>query len=141
MKEQIPSAINDSLTKQFAVAALAGKRTVAEFAKEFNMPRHQVSKILNSPEYKLMVDEMTDKEVMPIINRARAKIARLLDKSIKVLEKHLDEDNLEGVKLVLKVSGLDSKPEERQADTNIQVILPSTTTIKEVSSTIIEQGE
>lgn len=128
------------MIKQLAAAALSGTVTIAALSRQFNLPRHTVKKIINSPEYTEVLGKMTDDEIMPVINRTRAKITKLGDKAVKVLEKHLEEDNLEGVKLVLKVMGLDNKPEEKQADTNINVILPGSSE-KDVPSIVINQED
>jgi hypothetical protein len=119
------------LIRQVAALTLSGVNSINGVAKQLDVSRHQVRKVLAHPEYKKLLEELADKELLPVLMDMRSRIAKLGAKSIDVLSSHLDEGSLDAVKLVFKALGLEQQ-EKAAGDTSIQVILPGASEEKSV---------
>lgn len=130
-----PKAVVDSvLVRKVAALAIAGAKT-SDICRQLNLTRYEVKKITEREDFQQIVEQEGDREITPLINRAKADLARLVNKSIKVVERHLEKDNLEAAKIVLRSVGLE-KAEAQQADTQINVILPTGVNVKDVAATV-----
>lgn len=120
---QRPPVIMDELVlKQIAAVAISGA-SYRQIADTLGISRTLVKKACESPKFKELVAKIGDEELAPAIVRAKSRISKLLDKAMIVLEHHLDQNNLEAVKLVFKSIGLDNT-ETGAGDSTINVILP-----------------
>lgn len=128
--------VDRGLMKQIAASDLAGFMSKAEIARQFNLSHHAVAKILKSDEYNLIKDRLSDAVIAPALKQAKISLSALLKQAIKVVKKHLEEDNLEAAKLVFKSMGIGDKEDEK-GDTAITVILPGSEAPKEVQSDIV----
>ena len=120
-----PSVIVDQvLTKKAALLVLSGKDSVLALSKELGLSRWATKKMVDSQEFKDLITTLSETELLPLIQEMRKNVANLGKKAIKVLELHLNEGNLEAVKIVFKSMGL-AETEMKQSDTNLTVVLPS----------------
>jgi hypothetical protein len=126
-KEEKPEIIIDAvLTKKAALLVLAGKDSILGLSKELGLSRWATKKLVDSQEFKAHLTNLSEAELLPLVQEMRQSIGKLGKKALQVLENHLDDNNLEAVKLVLKTMGL-MENEVKQADTTLNVILPGST--------------
>jgi len=118
-----PESISQTvLMQKVATLAISGYKT-SQIAKELSLSLGLVRKITKDPKFLELIEETSEKELAPLLTKAKAEMARLVSKSIKVVENCLDKDDLEAAKIVLKSVGLASQ-EEKQGSTELNIIMP-----------------
>lgn len=96
---------------------------ISQICKETGLSRYEVNKVLKNDAFQDLLQDTGGKELMSVVDKAKAKLSRLVDKAIAVVEKRLDKDDLEAAKMVFKATGIE-KSEEKPVDTSINLILP-----------------
>jgi len=137
--------VEEVLTKQVATFLLSNP-SITDCAKQFSITTAAVRRITNSPKYKELVSTKGDEELGPALQQAKAQLARLTTKSVKVLEKAMDvyletgtggREAMTSATIQLKAVGLNEE-QEKQQDTSITVVLPSGTEIKTYDAEKVE---
>lgn len=133
--------VNEMIITQVASLAIAGQSASA-IGRQLGMSSRFVSKVLAHPDYKALMQRTADKELVPVIVRAKAELAKLVNKAIKVVEEQLDDGNLQAAAMVFKSIGLD-ETSDKAGDTSINVILPGAAPreTKDVDSLIVNIPE
>ena len=125
------TVVDESLTRQVATIALTGA-SVSEIAKQLAITPAAVRKIQNSDRFKDLVKETSEESLAPALAEAKAKLAKIAGKGVRVLEKAMDNyleagtggrDAIQAAMTALKAVGLHEETEKQQ-DTQINVILP-----------------
>lgn len=125
------TVVNEALTRQIATVALGGASST-EIGKQLGISPVAVRKIQSSDRYKDIVAEAAEAELGPALAKAKAQLARLSTKAVKVIEGTLDKyieegtggrDALAAATVVLKSVGLHEE-QDKQQDTQITVVLP-----------------
>lgn len=94
-----------------------------EAAKHLGISIHQVHKLEKTEDFKVAVREITEEMMKTAAMHWKGAMGKLIPKAIKVLEKCLDEGDLEAVKVVIKGFGMDQM-ETAQANNSLTVVLP-----------------
>lgn len=135
--QKISDVEKDAIIKRIATMYATGASTNL-IAQTLNLHKNTVNKYIKHPSFMKQYEEDYAKIAAPAKDKARKELARLVPKAIKVIERNLEDDNLEAAKMVLKAIGLEQE-EESKGDTQIVVNLPNLgQEPKEVESTIIE---
>lgn len=131
------AVINTVLAKQIAGLALI-KTPQKAISEQLGLTAYQVGKIMASDEFKAALKEIGDASVAEAKQTIRAQTSKLAQEVTRVLTAKLQEDNLEAVKIALKIIGFDEE-EKVTGDTNISVVLPGVAApVKTVESDVIE---
>lgn len=117
---------------------IAQLNTDDEIATKLGISKRQAQNLRRSETCQKALQELQES----VKAKARTYIARqgnkLLPKAVAALERALDEKaDVQGVKLVLKTYGVIDSEDDKQTDTNITVVMPSTD-VKDVDSEVEE---
>lgn len=124
--------IDEVVTKQVAALAIAGTK-ITEIAKELKISYRAVKQITSSERYAELIKTVGDEALGPLVAAAKAGLARLSAKAVKVIEKALDQaidgsgnmrEGLAAAQVALKAVGI-HEDGGQQNDTQITVVLPS----------------
>lgn len=119
---EIKNLPEEVVTRQVAALAASGaSRTV--IASQLGLSLYKVKAVMASDEFKQLVTDIGDEATRTAKQQIKASVGNLATEVARVLKEQLQENNLEAVKIALKVMGFD-QAEEQKGDTNIQVILP-----------------
>lgn len=109
---------------EVAVLAIAGMPQTG-IAKKLSISRSKVQTIQRKPEYKALFDDMVNETVGTAKGVIKHETAKLASEVMRVLITQLrDKDNLEAVKIALKVLGVDQLEEQEKGGTSINLVLP-----------------
>jgi hypothetical protein len=115
--------IDELVVKQVAALSATGASPVA-IAEQLGMSRYQVKKIIASGRYAEIVKDIGDEVVKGAKQVIRSKTSELAKEITRVLTERLADNDLEAVKVALKIIGFDNSDDKDKGDTNINVILP-----------------
>lgn len=105
----------------------AGQQKMAKILSEEtgqNITWRQIKRVLDSQECKDIIREITDVAISQSKASVRMEMGRLVPKAVKVVEFHLDENNLQAVPILFKAIGVDQQEEGPKGQQNITVVLP-----------------
>lgn len=108
----------------YAIRLLNPNVPSVAIAKELNISRFQVARLIDSSHYKNAIEELGGADVTALVTQAKKKLSKLLHESVRVIEHHLSKNSLDAAKMVLRSQGLEQM-EEKQGDTAITVVLPN----------------
>lgn len=132
-----PVTITEMLIRRVALLTVGGAN-ITQIAQELSIDRSVVRKILNKDECKSIVEEIEREGMATAKAIIRSQTSQLATKIIKVINDHLDNGNLEAVKVGLKILGFNEQEQVKQNDTSITVVLPgSAVPPKEVKADIV----
>lgn len=118
--------------KEVAALKLAGMSD-QQIVKSTGIGRYALNKIKKSPEYKAYYNQLTEEVMEDAKAILRHGVSKLAVSALEVIKMQLEEKgNLEAVKVVMKVMGLDQAEEGKKEDTTLNIILPTTRVEKEV---------
>ncbi len=123
--------LSDSDLAAVILHSVAG-RSASDICKERKLDPSVVSRALNNPLVKEYINDITSAKVSDALVVLKTESARLMRKAMEVIEKRLDDDDLDAVKLV--ISNIKPKEMETSADTAIYVNLPTPHITKETKS-------
>lgn len=112
-----------SVAVQVATMAVGGA-TVTNIAKQLQMTRPQIKRILGSDECIAAMQSITREALATAKARIRIGVADLADMVVEVIKSHLEKNNLHAIAPALKVLGIVEEEPEKAKDTNITVVLP-----------------
>lgn len=115
--------VKQQILERAAVLSLTGAPRT-QIAQELGLSDKAAKRLMDSDEFKQVVQTMGDALSVEAKSKLKKGLARLVDKSLRVLEDNLDEGELEAVKLVFRGLGLEQTDGKIQ-DTQINVILPN----------------
>jgi hypothetical protein len=115
--------IDELVVKQVAALSATGASPVA-IAEQLGMSRYQVKKIIASGQYAEVIKDIGDEVVKGAKQVIRSKTSELAKEITRVLTERLAENDLEAVKVALKIIGFDNSDDKDKGETNINVILP-----------------
>lgn len=118
-----PTEVMNSHIIPNVVAMVVAGCSVHEIARDQNMNRTTVRKIMASHRFRELLEKTSESTLKSAVAQARSGMARLVTESLRVIENKLKEDSLEAVKIVMKGLGVE-KEEGAVQDTNLTVILP-----------------
>lgn len=127
------TVVDEALTRQVATIALTGS-SVSEIAKQLAITPAAVRKIQNSDKFKDLVKATSEESLAPALAEAKAKLSKIAGKGVRVLEKAMDNyleagtggrDAIQAAMTALRAVGLHEEAEKQQ-DTNLTIVLPST---------------
>ncbi len=118
--------VEEAIATKVAVLAVGGK-TFTQIAKELSIPTSRAKKILASDECLRRVREIETEVMQSAKARIRSGVGRLAGEVVRVLEKHLKENNLQAVAPALKILGF-SDQEVAQTDQKLVIVMPGTDT-------------
>lgn len=121
----MPDVVKATILERIAVLSLSGTPKT-QIGKELGLSPRQVTTLMEQDEFQAVVQNLGESLSNEAKNKLRKGLARLVDKSLKVLETSLDEGELEAVKVVFRGLGFD-RPDDTHAGTSITVNLPTTT--------------
>lgn len=112
-------------TRHDAIAAmLISGKSVSAIAEEMGLSRSAVNKITKTPEFKAHLQDISDSMVSTAVNTWKSSMSGLISKAMTVVERKLEEGELEAVKLVMKSIGVEKQVETQQQGA-IQIVLPN----------------
>lgn len=114
--------ITDTIVKQVASLAATGSN-LQEIATSLSISKYYVKKVLAMDSAKALIKEIGDEATSVAKNSIRTKVGLLAKEVGRVIEERLSENDLEAVKVALKIIGFDAQ-EQGPQETNINVILP-----------------
>lgn len=114
--------ISDLVVKQAAAQAATGA-TITQIAASLGISKYHVKRIMQTPKFKAVIKDIGDEAVTNAKQVIRSKTGELAQEVSRVLKERLEDNDLEAVKVALKIIGFDSQETER-GDTNIVVQLP-----------------
>ncbi len=124
--------VTPEITRQMATRRAVGA-TLRDLEQEFGFSRPVVNRVLSTDMAKAVVKGLIEDAVGSAVIEVRRGMADMATVVTKVLRKHLEDDSLEAVKIVLKGLGMDAveKTDVKQAQT-FTVILPGQQAAKEI---------
>lgn len=126
-----PVVMEQIFTKQVVAMAISGL-PANEIAKKLSISKAAVLKIQATENYKDIVTHAGEKDLAPVIAKAKHKLAYLAEKAVRVVEKAMDSaldgtgsmrEGIAAAQLSLKAVGLHEE-QDKQSDTQITVVLP-----------------
>lgn len=117
--------ISDLVIKQVSASAATGA-TIGQIATQLSLSKYHVKKIMAMPEFKKIVKDIGDEAVNNAKQVIRSSTSELAAEVSRVLKERLEDNDLEAVKVALKIIGFDQQ-EQSKGDTNIVVQLPGNT--------------
>lgn len=114
--------IEDAQIRTVASMVISGS-SINRIAQELSTTRHHIKKIMNTQQFRDLVKEQSEEVLITARNTLKAAITERVPELIRVLDKHLKDDNLEAVKLAFKSLGMEAV-EQQQASSNLTVVLP-----------------
>lgn len=130
--------INEAIIAQAAALAATGA-TTQQIATQLGMSKYHAKKVMSYPEFKKQVKAIGDEAVNNAKQIIRSQTSDLANEVARVLKARLEENDLEAVKVALKVIGFEQE-EQNRGDTNIVVQLPGSVE-KHVESEFAVIGE
>lgn len=126
--------VEEAFHKQIATLMISGLKP-SEIAKQLNTTTYRISRVLKTDEFKDYLKEVTETLVATAANTWKSAMQERISESIKVIDHHLKNNNLEAVKLVMKSIGIE-KPEQQIQSGALTVVLPGAPVEKEVKAEI-----
>lgn len=114
--------ISEAIVKQVAASAATGA-TVGQIAASLALSKYHVKKIMATNDFKTLVRGIGDEAVNNAKQVIRANTSDMAAEVTRVLKERLEDNDLEAVKVALKIIGFDQQ-EQTKGDTNIVVQLP-----------------
>ncbi len=111
------------IAKKMAALLVAGK-SLNEARKELGLTPHQAKEINESYECKSTLLEMGEIVLSTAKSELRRGTATMVNKILKTLNHHLDNNHLQAISPALKILGI-SEDDKPASDTTIQLILPT----------------
>lgn len=133
MSTQEVADITESTQIKLVSTHLISGATPKAIADELKTSVYFVRKMINSEEFKAYHKENSDNLVSLAANTLRGAMQDLVAESVRVLKYQLKANNLEAVKVVTRIAGVE-KAESTPQQGNIQVILPDFRDSKEVTT-------
>lgn len=128
--------IDEFLTRQVAAAMMDGK-SFNLVAKELNLSNRMVRQIAASKKFQDICAQVGQDELGPAVAAAKRRMAKLTGKAMDVIERRLEDDDLQAALAVLKGIGMDTQV-EKVSDTSITVVMPGAKPVEHVDSMVIE---
>ncbi len=127
-KMAVPRNVLVAKVAQLAATGMGQQKMSVTLSEEMGEPIswRQIKKILDTQECKDIVKEVTDVAVSQGKALAKSEMARLVNKAVKVVEFHLDENNLQAVPILFKAIGVDQQEQQQQGNQSLTVVLPGT---------------
>lgn len=134
MRSMDQTVVDEALTRQVATVLLTGA-SVTDCARQLAITPSAVRKIQSSDRFKDLVKATSEESLAPALAEAKAKLAKIAGKGVRVLEKAMDNyldsgtggrDAIQAAMTSLKAVGLHEEDQKPQ-DTQINVILPGGT--------------
>ena len=113
---------DEVLAKEVAAYTVSGL-TPRAISEEMGVPIRRINAALRSDRFRITVEELQGPMLAKARVQLRTRIASIVKKVGDVLEKHLDDNNLQAIPHALKILGIQEQ-EESKGDTNLTVILP-----------------
>lgn len=121
-QERVAELVAQTQAQQIAGLALMGG-SEAGIAKQMNITRHRVRRIMAGDEFKGIMDELATKATDFAVKAFRAKINSLEPLAFAALKANLEDHKIEAVKLWGQYAGLASDEGEK-AQQSLTVIMP-----------------
>jgi hypothetical protein len=119
-----PAVVIDELVvKQVAALAISGASPKA-IADELGITPYQARKILASDNCKQLIKTVGDEALAQAKSIIRTETSKLAVEVMRALRAKLAKDDLDAVKVALRVLGLDQPEEKDTGNTHISVVLP-----------------
>lgn len=115
--------ISEAVLKQAAALAAQGA-TIKQIAERLGVSQFITKKMMANPDFKHWIKEIGDEALNNAKQIIRAKTSDLANEVTRVLKARLEEDDLEAVKIALKVIGFDQPQDTGKGDTTLVVNLP-----------------
>lgn len=113
-----------SLAVKVAIMATNGANRHA-ISKELQISDKKVRSILSSDECIAAMQQLTNEALAAAKSRIRIETAKFTDKILKVIDHHLEKNNLNAVYHALNILGMLNKEEQTvKADNKIVVVMP-----------------
>jgi hypothetical protein len=137
MQKHTPEVVlSEVIVRQVAAASLAPGCTPARIAEQTGLSLYQVRKVMAREDFKKYLKDLAEEALAPAKAKLRNAFSNMADSVISAMENNLAENNMEAVKVALKVMGM--MDEEKVAgDTQINVVLPGAQVTKEVTSEVV----
>lgn len=110
------------LYSKISVMAIAGNN-VTDIAKSLNLSTYKIGRIMSTDGYKTHLKDLTEEVVSGAANTFKSQVAALAQDAIRVLKKNLDSGELEAVKLITRILGVEKQSEAVQ-NSNLTVVFP-----------------
>ena len=116
--------LTDALIKQVAALTMAGG-TTATISKTLGLTRWYVKKIQADQRHIDLVNAISEEALATAQRQIRSETAKLAGEVMRVLRELLKKNNVDGLKIALKLLGLDNKEPGGEAQAqSLTVILP-----------------
>lgn len=130
--------VTPEITRQLATRRALGI-SLRDLESEFGFSRPVVNRVLSSELAKAVIKGITEDAVSSAVIAVRKGMSDMTEEITRVLTKHLKEDSLEAVKIVLRGLGMENMEKAKDPTTqSITVILPGQQAPKEVKNGDIE---
>jgi hypothetical protein len=126
--------VEEAFHKQIASLMISGLKP-SEIAKQLNTTTYKISRVLKTDEFKDHLKEVTEVLVATAANTWKSAMQERISDSIKVIDHHLKNNNLEAVKLVMKSVGIEKTEQQIQSGA-LTIVLPGQSAEKEVISEV-----
>lgn len=113
----------DMLCKQIASLMATKKMPIKEIAKELNINERRAYRLSRNHRTAKYLKEIGSASLETAKLVLRQETAKLVRKTIEVIEHHLDQKNLAAVPQVLKILGIEKDDDTQKKDNNLTVVL------------------
>jgi len=113
--------LKDAMAKQFAMHKYTGL-TMNAIQKKMGLSQLKAAVLWDSTDVAFHVKQISSDTLKDFKNRLVAEVGRLVPLAVKVLESHLEQNNLNAIPHVLKIIGIDK--EDLDQVQNITVYMP-----------------
>lgn len=135
MKGDLAEAMDDSQAKIVASYMLQG-HTILEIAEKTGLTKHRVEKLYKSDELKKHLSTISDQLVSVAASTWKGALMERIPKALAVIDKKLNEGDLEAVKIIVKSLGID-KQENPDRGGSLTVVLPEFKREKDIDAETI----
>jgi len=99
-------------------------RSAMEIAQELNISQSSVLRLLKRDDTKALIKSMETTAIQSAISVLKVELSRLLQKAVQVIERKLDEGDLDAVRVLFKGVGVESQEATKDSSQQITVIMP-----------------
>lgn len=122
VSEKSKEIIDEARVKQVAALVIAGI-SHNQISKDMGISRYFVNKIVNSTMFQQYVSKESEDALASAKSTIKAALTQRVPALIAAIDKHLEEGNLEAVKIAFRALGME-QGESNTAASNITVVLP-----------------
>lgn len=113
----------DEILVQRVYAASLEAVTMSAIARATGLSKPMVQRVLECEAFKSYCATVAEKDLIPVLNKYRARMAARMEKAFTVIDHHLSKNNMQAAIRVLADYAAKGDEKKESADNTIQIVL------------------